>query len=174
MCLAFFLVKIPTGKLRSSGMLPWPYVCPGENPKALWIKCHPHKFKDSAGLGGVVNQRGIMAYAMWILPVFQLALWLGFCSAADFTKSECFDTKEPNQQGSITISCPEDHVISVDGAVFGSNKWGACIITEDDCTEQTKIFAVCDGLVNCTRNFKTFTRTCGYSTMLVLGYSCIK
>ncbi|GFR72203.1 hypothetical protein ElyMa_005700100 [Elysia marginata] len=93
---------------------------------------------------------------------------------SDFTISECFDSNEPETQGSITITCPEHSEISVDDAVFGANEWGACIITEDDCTEQTKIFEVCDGQVNCTRTFKTLTRTCGYSSMLVLGYSCTR
>lgn len=115
-----------------------------------------------------------MALKNLFRSAFIVALWFSFAGSADYTANKCFNPNVPDLEGTITISCPENFVISVEAAFFGGNEWGACVITDDDCREQTNIFHVCDGLTNCTRTFKTFTRTCGYSSMLVLGYSCIR
>uniref|UniRef100_A0A0B7A2E7 SUEL-type lectin domain-containing protein n=1 Tax=Arion vulgaris TaxID=1028688 RepID=A0A0B7A2E7_9EUPU len=87
----------------------------------------------------------------------------------------CFNGTEVDSAGSVTLACPDGQAISIDEALFGRNKWGACVISDGDCVDKTRIFTACENLNNCTRSFKTYSTACGgYSTVMFISYTCFQ
>ncbi|XP_059165433.1 uncharacterized protein LOC131948003 [Physella acuta] len=93
-------------------------------------------------------------------------------SRASIQVKKCFSGSMSDTAGDVTLQCPEGQAITIEEAYLGRNKWGACVITDEDCFEKTKMFQHCEGLTNCSKTFKTYSLQCGYSTIFLLSYYC--
>lgn len=85
----------------------------------------------------------------------------------------CFSGSESDSLGNATFSCPDGQGIHISDALFGRNKWGSCVLLDGDCVEKTRIFQNCENQSTCSRQFKTYTTACGYSTVMFLSYTCL-
>ncbi|CAL1546809.1 unnamed protein product [Lymnaea stagnalis] len=115
--------------------------------------------------------------SQWLMKVAMVTLFIWLTSEAvnaDEQIKQCFKGTDSDLPGNVNITCPDGYVINIVDALLGRNKWGTCLTPEGDCWDKTRIFQNCEGLTSCNKTFKTYSPQCGYSTVLLLSYSCVQ